>query len=286
MYNEEKDKLGDNMKTVVITGSSDGIGKVAAKELVKLGHEVIIIGRNVQKTKAVANSLKAKYFIADFSKLDEINKLALDLNKLPKIDVLINNAGAVFNERKDTIDGIEQTFQVNVLSMFLLTNLLLDKLSESKATVITTTSIAANMFGNKLDLANIDNKKGYSSFKAYGESKLCDLLLTKEFHNRYNERGVSFVAFEPGVPRTNFACEGKALLKFAYHSPLKYLFTSSPLSSAKRMVFLANGENKISFNSGLIYKKNGKIYKEKYKVSNDISKELFDKCLGLCHKYL
>ncbi len=274
------------MKTIVITGASDGIGKVAAQELVKMGHEVIVVGRTPSKVEKVASELNAKYFIADYSKLEEVVALAKELNKLPKIDVLINNAGGILNKRTDTVDGIEKTFQVNVLSMFLLTELLMDKLSESKATVISTTSIAANLFTKHFDINDIQNVHNYSSKDAYGEAKLEDLLLTKEFHNRYHVRDINFTAFEPGIPRTNFAFEGNRFFKFMYHSIFKYLFTSKPLKSAKRMIALALGEEGKDFKSGTIYQLNGKVYKEKFKVSKEDQAKVYEICKELCSKYL
>ena len=134
-------------KTIIITGASDGIGKAAAKQLKKSGHNVVIVGRSQAKTQKIAEELGVLYHIVDYSSLKSVVRLAEELKKYDKIDVLCNNAGGVQSDRAETEDGFEKTFQINVLGGFLLTRLLIDKLCESKATVIQTSSIAANLFG-------------------------------------------------------------------------------------------------------------------------------------------
>ena len=131
------------MKTIVITGASDGIGAASARQLKALGHRVIIVGRSPQKTERLAKELDAPFHIADYTRLSEVVRLAEELRQYPQIDVLANNAGGAQNKRSLTEDGFERTFQINLLGGFLLTNLLLEKLCESRATVIQTSSIAA-----------------------------------------------------------------------------------------------------------------------------------------------
>ena len=236
--------------TIVITGASDGIGKAAAKKLKCLGHNVIIVGRSIEKTEKTAKELGVPYHIADYSKLSDVIRLADELKTYNRIDALCNNAGGAQGERTVSADGFEKTFQVNVLGGFLLTRLLIDTLIESRAKVIQTASIAANLFGADFDGSDFNNEKDYAPFKAYGYAKLEDILFTKELDRRYRGQGISAVAFEPGVVRTNFASESKGLIKFCYHSPLKYLFTISPEKSAERLVRLALGEPNIDFLCG------------------------------------
>ena len=197
-------------KTIVITGASDGIGKAAAKELKSLGNNVIIVGRSKEKTESVAKELDCPYYLVDYADLDQVVKLANELRKLDRIDVLANNAGGVQNERQITKDGFEKTFQINHLGSFLLTYLLLDKLCECNATVIQTSSIAANMF-SAFDINDLNNEKDYTPFKAYGNGKLENVLFTRELDRRYKSKGINAVAFEPGVVRTNF---GAGSIKF------------------------------------------------------------------------
>ena len=273
-------------KTIVITGASDGIGLSAARQLKEMGHNVIIVGRNKEKTKRVSKELNVPYHLADFSDLSQVKRLAEELNKYDKIDVLANNAGGALNERSVTIDGFEKTFQVNYLASFLLTNLLIEKLCQSKATVIQTTSIAANLFGSKLNIEDLNNEKFYKPLTAYGNSKLENILFTKELHNRYYSKGINSVAFEPGIVRTNFASESNKLLNFFYHSNFKYLFTISPEKSSKRLVSLALTKPEKDFICGETYSKD-KIMKVKYKDEEGInSKKLWDESEEMVKKYI
>ena len=274
-----------NVKNIVITGASDGIGKAAAIQLKNLGHNVIIVGRSELKTKKVAEELSAPYHIADYSKLSDVVRLAEELKSYERIDVLCNNAGGVMAERQETADGIERTFQVNVLGGFLLTRLLLDKLTKSRATVIQTSSIAANLFGADFDGEDFLNEKDYSPFKAYGYAKLLDALFTRELNRRYGAQGISAVAFEPGVVRTNFAAESKGFVKFCYHSPLKYLFTITPKKSAQRLVRLATGEPNKDFISGEVYSKNKPMALKFKDESGEVAKRLWEYCEQLTDKY-
>ena len=243
----------DGRKTIVITGGSDGIGYAAARALVKAGQNVIIVGRNPEKTARVANELGVPYHLSDYARLSDVVRLADELNQYDRIDVLANNAGGAQKERKLTEDGFERTFQINLLAQFLLTNLLLDKLAASHATVIQTASIAANLFGADFDPADPESEKLYTPFRAYGRAKLCDILFTRELQRRYGDRGICAVAFEPGVVRTNFGSESVAFVRFCYHTPLKYLFTISPEKSARRLTRLALGAPGADFTPGEVY---------------------------------
>ncbi len=273
-------------KTIVITGASDGIGLAAARSLKELGHTVIIVGRNPTKTERVAKELDAPFYTVDYAKLSTVVTLANELKKYDKIDVLCNNAGGALNKRTVTEDGYEQTFQINVLGEFLLTNLLMDKLIESKAVVIQTSSIASNLFGKKFDINDIQNEKNYDPVKAYGEAKLCNYFFTKELFRRYFEQGLLPVAFEPGVVRSNFASESTWYFKVAYHTPLKYLFTISTKKSAKRLVRLAVGEPGKDFEVGGMYSYK-KPYKVKYKdEQGEIAKAVWDKSYEMVKKFM
>ena len=244
------------------------------------------MGRSKEKTKRAAEELHVPYHLVDYSRLNDVVRLANELKTYDRIDVLCNNAGGAQGARSVTEDGIEKTFQVNVLGGFLLTKLLIDKLCESHATVIQTASIASNLFGADLDVNDFQNEKGYASLKAYGYSKLDDILFTKELNRRYKDKGISAVAFEPGVVRTNFGSEMKGFINFAYHSPLKYLFTISPKRSAKRMINLALGVPDEDFISGEVYSKN-KIMNLKFKDADGIAAiKLWDYCENLAAKFI
>lgn len=271
-------------KNVVITGASDGIGKAAATKLKNLGHNVIIVGRSKEKTEKVAAALSVPYHIADYTRLSDVRRLAEELKTYDRIDVLCNNAGGVMDKRTDTADGYEKTFQVNVLGGFLLTRLLLDKLLASRATVIQTSSIAANLFGADFDGRDFLNENNFSAFKAYGYAKLEDVLFTKELDRRYKASGINAVAFEPGVVRTNFAAESKGFVKFCYHSPLKYLFTITPKKSAERLVRLATGKPDEDFTTGEVYGKNKPMDLKFKDESGEVAKRLWNYCETLTDK--
>ena len=251
----------ESKKTIVITGGSDGIGAAAARALVRAGHRVIIVGRNPEKTAKLAAELGTPYHLADYARLSDVVRLAGELNAYDRIDVLANNAGGAQRERKLTGDGFERTFQINLLAPFLLTRLLLDKLAASNATVIQTASIAANLFGADFDPADPESENGYTSFRAYGRAKLCDILFTRELQRRYGEKGINAVAFEPGVVRTNFGSEAGRFVRFCYHTPLKYLFTISPEKSARRLTRLVLGVPGVNFAPGEVYS-----YKDPYRI--------------------
>lgn len=272
-------------KTIVITGASDGIGAAAARGLKARGHRVVIVGRNPEKTERIAKELNAPYHIADYARLLDVVRLAGELRGYDRIDVLANNAGGAQNERKLTEDGFESTFQINLLAGFLLTDLLLEKLCESRATVIQTSSIAANLFGADLDVTDLQNEKQYTAFRAYGRAKLEDVLFTRELQRRYGERGISAVAFEPGVVRTNFAAESTKFVRFCYHSPLKYLFTIPPKKSAERLIRLADGTPGTDFTPGEVYSRQ-KPMKLKFRdPDGTAAKILWDSCAEMLREF-
>lgn len=243
-------------RTIVITGASDGIGAASAKQLAQLGEEVVVVGRNPEKTARVARSLGVDSFVADFSDLAQVRELATSLlEKYPRIDVLANNAGGVFGERTLTTDGYETTFQVNHLAPFLLTNLLLERLLQSQASVIQTSSAAAKLFP-RFDIDDLQGARRYSSTAAYGNAKLANVLFTKELHRRFGEFGLSAVAFHPGVIASNFGASSDGPWKFLYGGPLaKNLMTSTSVGGA-RLTWLALGKPGIDWEPGGFYANN------------------------------
>ncbi len=240
-------------KTIVVTGASDGIGAAAAKILVEHGHRVIVVGRSPQKTQAVAEQAQADhFFVADFSRLEEVGRLADDLRRTcPQIDVLANNAGGIFDGPVITEDGFERTFQVNHLAPFLLTNELMDILLDCQASVVNTSSVAARMFGD-IDLCNLDGREQYTPRKAYGTSKLANILFTKELHYRYHDQGLSSVAFHPGVVATNFSAGSRSAFNVLYHTFLKVFMTSAK-QGGRTLTFFIEGQPNADWVSGAFY---------------------------------
>ena len=243
-------------KTIIITGASDGIGLEAARQLHAQGANVVIIGRSPEKTQAAAEELGVPYYIADFSKLDEVRSLASLLKKsYPRIDVLVNNAGGVFGYREVTVDGFEKTMQVNHLAHFLLTNLLMGILVDSKATIINTSSVANSLLSD-FNINDLNMEKKHTANKAYGNAKLENILFTKELDRRYAANGISAVSFHPGAVATNFASESKGLFKFLYQGPLKKLTgLITPAQGADTLVWLATTEPGKDWTTGEYYVK-------------------------------
>lgn len=241
-------------RTVVITGASDGIGAAAARQLKADGAQVVLVGRNPDKTRAVAAELDASFHVADYADLAQVRRLAEELTDYPRIDVLANNAGGIMGPRTLTVDGFEKTFQVNHLAGYLLTRLLLPKLTASRAAVIQTSSMAARAFA-RFDIQDLQNERRYAPQTAYGNGKLANILFTRELHRRYAPVGISAVSFHPGVVATNFAVDTTHFMRLAYHTPLKHLLTISPEKSGAQLAWLAQGQPGRDWNRGAYYEK-------------------------------
>ncbi|GAA3962335.1 SDR family oxidoreductase [Actinomadura viridis] len=242
-------------RTIVITGASDGIGAAAARRLHRDGARVVIVGRSPRKTQAVAGEIGAEHHIADFTSLDDVRKLAAELNAAyPRIDVLANNAGGIFGDRTRTADGFEKTFQVNHLAPFLLTRLLMDTLIASAATVIQTASAGARTFG-RLDIDDLEHDRKFSPERAYCTTKLQNILFTKELHRRHHSAGISTAAFHPGSVASNFAIESESYLRHLTGTRLGRAFLATPEKGAEQLVWLAQGRPGIDWVSGTYYEK-------------------------------
>lgn len=269
-------------RTIIITGSSDGIGAAGARQLHKDGNRVVIVGRSPQKTVAIARELSADHFLADFTKLDDVRKLAADLDKAyPRIDVLVNNAGGIFGDRRKTVDGFEKTFQINHLSPFLLTNLLMDKLLASKASVIQTSSSGARLFG-KINIDDLDHDLDFTPQRAYGTAKLENMLFTKELHTRYHAKGLSAAAFHPGAVATSFATDSDSFMRHIYNSRIGRAFMVTPEKGAQQMVWLAEATPGKDWQSGTYYER-GKPARRNNPQANDpgLARQLWDRSASL-----
>jgi len=201
----------------------------------------------------VADELGAESHVADFARLDDVRALAADLATLGHIDVLANNAGGIFGERSVTVDGFEKTLQINHLAPFLLTALLLDTLLASGGTVVNTSSAAAKAFGS-LDLADLGNEAAYTPRKAYGDSKLANILHARELHARFAGLGLAAAAFHPGGVATNFAVDSTSRMRWLYHTPLRRVLLSAE-KGADTLIWLAEGRAGRDWRSGEYYEK-------------------------------
>lgn len=242
-----------NVRTIIVTGASDGIGAAAAKMLAAPSeHRLILVGRNPDKTRAVATELGAEFHVADFANLDEVRGLARILNdECEQIDVLANNAGGIFDGPVRTADGFEKSFQVNHLAPYLLTNLLIDKLLASRATVVGTASIAARLFGDP-DINDLNTWREFTPNRAYGNAKLANILFAKQLHERFHHQGLNAVAFHPGVLATSFAGQTSGMLNRIYQGAFAR-FLDSPDKGALRLVHFITGRPGVDWEAGQFY---------------------------------
>lgn len=242
-------------KTVVLTGASDGIGAASARQLSAAGHRVILVGRSVEKTRAVAADTGAEWFTADFARLDDVRELADKITAAvgdDGIDVLANNAGGIFGDQTPTVDGFEKTIQVNHLAPFLLTNLLMPRLRAGRAAIINTSSVAHRLFA-RLDLDDLDNRKNFSANRAYGDAKLANVLFTKSLHAKFHGEGLTSVAFHPGTVQTNFASDSNTIMRFVYRTPLKRLLLISSEKGGSTLSWFIEGTPDETWISGEYY---------------------------------
>lgn len=201
-------------KTALITGATNGIGKAAAAALAAMGAEVVLVGRNraltestVAELKRATGNEKIDHLVADLSVQAEVRKLAADfLNSGRPLHILLNNAGAIFPTRSESIDGIEMTFALNHMGYFLLTELLLERLRQSApARVVNVASAAHRAARHGIDFDDLECRRNYAPFGAYGQSKLANILFTRELARRIKGSGITVNCLHPGFVATRFA---------------------------------------------------------------------------------
>jgi NAD(P)-dependent dehydrogenase (short-subunit alcohol dehydrogenase family) len=232
-------------KVVVMTGATSGIGAVASRRLAAMGARIVLVARDpargqeslarlADRGAGVAHSIH----YADLSRLSEAKRVAAQIAAAePRIDVLINNAGALFGTRQVTADNLEQTFATNHMAYFVLTLGLREPLlAGSPARVVNTASAAHK--GYTLDFDDLQASRGYSAIKAYGRSKLCNILFTRELARRWSGKGVTANCLHPGFVATRFG-DGSG----GWLSPVVRIaktFAISPEKGADTIVYLAS----------------------------------------------
>lgn len=209
-------------KTVVFSGGTDGMGKEAVKKMVKMGASIVLFGRNKEKTIAVveelngltSNESRVKWIHCDLASLASIRKAAQEvLDTCPKIDYLINCAGANMGERKMTEDGHEMTWTVNHLAPFLLNNLLLERLTENTRAKIVNLSSATERFGH-IHFDDIHLSKGWSTWTSYTQAKLAMNMMTRKMAIELEGTGVTINSLNPGFIKTNLLRDLTGIEKF------------------------------------------------------------------------
>lgn len=244
-------------KVVVITGATSGIGQVAAEELATQGARIVQIARDRERGRIAAERLHAispglahTVHYADLSRLSEMKRVAAEIAAAePRVDVLMNNAGAMFNSRQVTEDGLERTFAVNHMAYFVVTALLLDRLRVSAPARIVNTASDAHAPAH-LDFDDLQSETAYrgnlaetlryggAGFKVYGRSKLCNILFTRELARRLGGTGVTANCVHPGFVATRFGDRAGGFLGFGVGIAKR--FALKPEQGAETLVYLAS----------------------------------------------
>jgi NAD(P)-dependent dehydrogenase (short-subunit alcohol dehydrogenase family) len=233
-------------KVVVITGGTSGIGEVAAEKLAGMGARIVLAARDASRGEATLAKLRqaspglthsAHY--GDLSRVAEMKRVAAAIAAAePRIDVLINNAGAMFGSRKVTEDGLEMTFAVNHVAYFVLTHGLRDRLLAAApgARVVNTSSDAHK--GNQIDFDDLQSSQDYRAFRVYGRSKLCNILYTRELARRWAGTGITANSLHPGFVATRFGDQSGGAMSFVIRAAKT--FAISPEKGAETILYLAS----------------------------------------------
>jgi NAD(P)-dependent dehydrogenase (short-subunit alcohol dehydrogenase family) len=270
-------------KIIVITGGTSGVGKATVVKLASFGSKVVILARNKNKAELVLKEIKKSipdaqldFVETNLSSLKSVAKAAEQiLLKYKTIDVLINNAGGVFSEKEITEDGFETAFQVNHLSHFLLTQLLLPSLLSSPQSRVINLSSEAHRIGS-IDFSNLNGEKKFSTWKQYGATKLMNVIHAKGLANRYSDKGLMAFSLHPGVVRTEFGSNNGGLL--GYFNKMPFLIT--PEKGAETSIYLASQEA-FKLQNGGYYKKSMIAYSSLQSQDLDIQEELWNVSMEL-----
>lgn len=232
-------------KVCVVTGANSGIGRETAERLAELGATIVMVCRNKERGESALTDIKKRsgsnsveLLLADFESLDSVRGLAKEFGeRYGSLRVLVNNAGLARPRRSVTVDGFETTFQVNYLSQFLLTNLLLEALKKSVPSRVVNVASASH-YGGHLNFDDLQMERGYGVMKAYGQSKLALVLFTYELARRLEGTGVTANCLHPGTAATNII--GNSLGPFAFLGKAARLVLISPREGAETSVYLAS----------------------------------------------
>jgi len=247
-------------KVVVITGATSGIGEIAAQRLAGMGARIVLVARDAargQKTltrlPSIGSGAPHSIYYGDLSRISESKRVAAEIAAAePRIDVLINNAGALFGTRRLTADNLEETFATNHMAYFVLTlGLKANLFAASPARVVSTASDAHK--GYTLDFDDLQAEKGYSAIRAYGRSKLCNILFTRELARRWSGAGVTANCLHPGFVATRFGDSSGGFLSSVVRIG-KTLFAITPEKGAETIVYLASSPDVAAISGEYFYK--------------------------------
>jgi NAD(P)-dependent dehydrogenase (short-subunit alcohol dehydrogenase family) len=233
-------------KVCLVTGATSGIGAVTARELARRGAHVIIVGRNRARCEATLEQIRtesgntsAEFYLADLSAQGDIRRLAEEVRaRHPQIHVLVNNAGGMFPQRRESVDGTEMTIALNHIGYFLLTNLLLEPLKAAAPARVVSVASDAHTWAKSIDFDDLQSRKRYGMFRSYAQSKLANLLFTFELARRLVGTGVTANALHPGFVATNIFVGPGIMARFIMLAAA--VVAISPEEGAKTSVYLAS----------------------------------------------
>jgi NAD(P)-dependent dehydrogenase (short-subunit alcohol dehydrogenase family) len=243
----------------VVTGASSGIGLYTALGLARAGMQVVMAGRDRGRTEAArrfvteqSGSDRVEIALADFSRLDDVRRLAAEiLSAHDRLDVLVNNAGLFSPGYRLSADGVELTFAVNHLAPFLLTNLLLDRLEASAPARIVTVASDAHR-GSRIDVADLTRPRDWTMMRAYGRSKLCNILFTRELASRLEPSKTVATCLHPGFVATGIGRRG-GLVELGWRLARPLMISAE--KGAETPVFLATVPDLQPFHGGYVIRK-------------------------------
>jgi NAD(P)-dependent dehydrogenase (short-subunit alcohol dehydrogenase family) len=265
-------------KVCLVTGANAGLGKATALALAKMGATVVMVARSQARGEAAlagvrqaSGSDKVQLLLADLSSMESVRQLAATVQaSYGRLDVLVNNAGAMFNDRQVSVDGYEMTFALNHLSYFLLTNLLLDLLKASAPARIVNVASGAHA-GSKINFDDLMLAQKYRSFEAYGQSKLANILFTYELARRLEGSGVTANALHPGGVATEFAA-GEGLMGTIFKLVRPFLLT--PEQGAQTQIYLASAPE-VAGISGQYFAKKKPVNSSKISYDTTVAQRLW-----------
>jgi NAD(P)-dependent dehydrogenase (short-subunit alcohol dehydrogenase family) len=233
-------------KTCVITGATSGIGQSAAEALAALGARIIVIARSkvrgtstIARLRAIAPDIAHSAYYGDLSLVADMKRVAAEISSAePRIDVLINNAGALFSSRQMTADGFERTFALNHLSYFVLTHGLRERLRAAIPARVVNTASASHKRSH-INFDDLQGERGYNGVYAYERSKLCNILFTRELARRLAGTGITANALHPGLVASGFGDRSGGLVSPIFWI-IKRLVGVSTEYGARTIVFLAS----------------------------------------------
>ncbi len=278
MSSKERNNASPEGRTMVITGASDGIGEVAARELHAQGARVIVTGRNPEKTRRVAEAVGSPVLVADFADFAQVRRLAEEISAAaPQIDVLVNNAGGMFKPRRTTQDGHEPNFQINHLSPFLLTHLLKANLAAAAAPRVLNTASMANNYGR----VRMDKLDGHRSENvAYGTGKLMNILFTRGIARRWKDDDIVSAALHPGIVQSQFGRDS-FFVKPAYKLGRLTGIVIDNAKGATPIIDLATREPRSELNGRFFFRHKAGGHENRQAGDTDLQDALWERSLEL-----